>query len=66
MKLNYHVPYERNVMLHWSIMENINDYIFTELGVSGSKVDHPCMITECFANPEYTRASLVEQLFECY
>jgi len=35
MKPNYHVPYERDVMLHLGILENINDYIFTELGVSG-------------------------------
>ena len=36
-------------------MENLNDFIFNEIGVIEEKVDHPLIITEPFANPDYSR-----------
>ena len=36
-------------------MENLNDFIFSEIGVIEEKVDHPLIISEPFANPDYSR-----------
>lgn len=32
LKLNYRSPFERNIVQHSGLLENINDYIFNELG----------------------------------
>jgi actin-related protein 5 len=32
-KLNYRSPYENNLIIHFGIMESMNDYIFSELGI---------------------------------
>ena len=82
LKLNYRSPFERNIVQHSGLLENINDYIFNELGkkweilfflkkmgkigVNDYEVRHPLLVTECFANPEYCRINTVEQFFECY
>ena len=59
----------------------MNDYIFSELGMDfdiiifinifnigldDTKINHPLVITECFANPEFFRSKILEQMFECY
>jgi len=63
---NYKTPFERNVIQHFGLLENLNDYAFSELGVNDSRVNHPLIVTECFASPDYCRSRLFEQLFECY
>ncbi|KAL4456886.1 hypothetical protein ABPG74_014524 [Tetrahymena malaccensis] len=65
-KGNYRSPYERNIIQQFGLLENLNDFIFNEIGVVESKVDHPLIITEPVANPEYCRQNLLEQYFECY
>jgi len=65
-KNNYKTPFERNVIQHFGLLENLNDYTFAELGVNDSRVNHPVLVTECFASPDYCRSRLFEQLFECY
>ena len=43
------------------------DYVFHSLGLSSSSsVDHPILMTEPLANPNYSRAHVSELLFECY
>jgi len=34
--------------------------------INDSKINHPIIATECFANPDFCRSKLLEQLFECY
>ena len=65
-KGNYRSPYERNIVQQFGLLENLNDFIFSEIGVVNSKVDHPLIITEPIANPEYCRQNILEQYFECY
>ena len=33
LKYNYRSPFERNIIQHSGLLENINDYIFNELGL---------------------------------
>lgn len=48
-------------------MENINDYIFSKLSVeSDGRVDHPTILTECYATTDLARTILLELMFECY
>lgn len=65
-KANYRSPFERNIIQHYGLLENINDYIFEQLQAGQEGTYHPVIITECFANPEYCRLNLLEQFFECY
>jgi len=37
------------------LFENINDYVFSELGITENTVNHPLMLTECLSNPDYCR-----------
>lgn len=32
LKNNYRSPFERNIIQHFGLLENVNDYIFNELG----------------------------------
>jgi len=32
LKFNYRSPFERNIVQHSGLLENLNDYIFNELG----------------------------------
>lgn len=44
------------MVTHFHVQEQIFDYIFTHLAIdSDHKVDHPIIMTECFANPNYSR-----------
>lgn len=65
-KSNYKSPYERNLILHFSLFEQCNDYIFSELVRPNRKIRSPLIISEPFANPIHCRTSVLEQLFECY
>lgn len=60
-------PFERNVITNWNHQEQIFDYIFTKMGFDGQdKIDHPIILTEALANPNFCRQQMNELLFECY
>lgn len=49
--------FDRNVVTHYHNQEQIFDFIFKHLSVKGEEqmVPHPVVLTECFANPNYSR-----------
>ena len=59
-------PYDSNVVYHVSSLESILDYTFSHLGIYDSSVNFPILMTEPFANPNYSRAMTSELMFECY
>ena len=65
-KGNYISPYERNLLVHFGMLESIHDYVFSNLEVTDNSVNYPLMISECLGNADISRNSLLEQLFECY
>jgi actin-related protein len=65
-KQSFKSPYEKNIILHFSILEQCNDYIFSELLRPGRRTESPLIISEPFANPIHCRASILGQLFACY
>ncbi|XP_054269700.1 actin-related protein 5 [Macrosteles quadrilineatus] len=59
--------FDRNVVTHIEVQEQIFDYTFSHLGIdTESRVNHPIVITEALLNPNYTRMLMSELLFECY
>lgn len=59
--------FDRNVITHFHIQEQIFDYIFQHLGIDTENcVNHPIVITEAIVNPNYCRQLMSELLFECY
>lgn len=67
LRFQLRTQFDRNVVTHFHIQEQIFDYIFSHLGIdSEGRVDHPVVMTECFANPNYCRNLMSELLFECY
>ena len=49
--------FDRNVVTHFYLQEQIFDYIFTHLGINtAGAVNHPIVITEPVVNPNYCRA----------
>lgn len=59
--------FDRNVITQFNVQEQIFDYTFSHLGIdSNGSINHPIMITEPVANPNYSRLLLSELLFECY
>lgn len=65
-KQNFKSPYEKNLIQHFGMMEHINDYVFSNLGISDAAINHPLIITEPVGNPDYNRNHQLEQFFECY
>jgi len=60
-------PFERNVITNWNHQEQIFDYIFTKMGFERQeRIDHPIVLTEALANPNFCRQQMSELLFECY
>ncbi|KMZ59213.1 actin-related protein 5 [Zostera marina] len=59
-------PFDSNVVYQFDTMEYILDYGFERLGVDGSEVDHPILMTECVYNPVSSRCRMSELLFETY
>lgn len=48
--------FDRNVITHFHIQEQIFDYIFAHLGIdTENHVNHPIVITEAMVNPNYCR-----------
>lgn len=58
--------FDSNVVYQFEIMEYILDFAFDRMGASGSKIDHPVLITECVCNPVQSRSKMAELLFETY
>jgi len=58
-KNNYKSPYERNIVLHFSLLEQCNDYIFSELARPNKRIRSPLIVTEPFANPSHCRTSFL-------
>ncbi|XP_010690839.2 actin-related protein 5 isoform X1 [Beta vulgaris subsp. vulgaris] len=58
--------FDNNVVYQFDIMEYILDFGFDRLGVNGTEVDHPVLITECPCNPLPSRCRMAELLFESY
>ena len=65
-KITYKSLYERNIILHFSLLEQCNDYIFAEMVRPYRQIRSPIIISEPFGNPIHCRTSLIEQFFECY
>lgn len=67
LRFQLRTQFDRNVVTHFHIQEQIFDYIFSHLGINTTEaIHHPILITECFANPNYSRNLMSELLFECY
>ncbi|GAB0087989.1 Actin-related protein 5 [Sergentomyia squamirostris] len=67
LRFQLRTQFDRNVVTHYHIQEQIFDYIFTHLGIdTDGQVPHPVVLTECFANPNSCRQLMSELLFECY
>uniref|UniRef100_A0A1B6L6D3 Actin-related protein 5 n=1 Tax=Graphocephala atropunctata TaxID=36148 RepID=A0A1B6L6D3_9HEMI len=59
--------FDRNVVTHIEVQEQIFDYTFSHLGIdSEGYVNHPIVLTEAVLNPNYSRMLMSELLFECY
>ena len=63
LKANYKSPFERNLILHFGLIEQCNDYIFAELQKGPKRIRNPFIITEAIANPLHCRSSFLEQIF---
>ncbi|XP_020577704.1 actin-related protein 5 [Phalaenopsis equestris] len=63
---SYRSAFDSNVVYQFEIMEYVLDYGFERLGVEGSQVDHPVLMTECICNPISSRSKMAELLFETY
>ncbi|XP_049532585.1 actin-related protein 5 [Anopheles darlingi] len=67
MRMQLRTQFDRNVVTHYNVQEQIMDYIFTKLGINAENaVPHRVMLTECLFNPNYCRSLMSELLFECY
>lgn len=59
--------FDRDVITHYDAQEQIFDHIFSRLGINTQgSVNHPIVMTESVCNPNYSRQSMNELLFECY
>ena len=47
----------------YQLQENVFDHVFDMLGVDGDRVDHPLLLTEPVAQPNYSRARMCADLF---
>ena len=66
-RLKARTPFDGPLISYFETMELVLDYVFHSLGLSASSsVDHPVLMTEPLAQPNYSRSHLNELLFECY
>ncbi|XP_065091690.1 actin-related protein 5 [Ochlerotatus camptorhynchus] len=67
VRFQLRTQFDRNVVTHFHVQEQIFDYLFGKMGINGDGcVPHPILLTECIANPNYSRMLMSELLFECY
>lgn len=65
-KIHKKSPFEKNILTHFGTFEHILDNIFYYLQIRDESVNHPVLITETFANLNFSRKSVTEMLFELY
>ena len=65
-KIHKKSPFEKNIVSHFGTQEHIFDHIFSNLNIKDTNVNHPILITEPFANLNFSRKNITELLFECY
>ncbi|CAK62576.1 unnamed protein product (macronuclear) [Paramecium tetraurelia] len=64
---NYRSPFEKNLIQHFGALEQLNDFVFEMLQAGRhGRVNHPMILTECFATTDLARMIVLEQMFECY
>jgi len=57
LRFQLRTQFDRNVVTHYYIQEQILDYIFTHLGINTEgSVNHPIVMTEAMVNPNYCRS----------
>ncbi|EAT45925.1 AAEL002822-PA [Aedes aegypti] len=67
VRFQLRTQFDRNVVTHLHVQEQIFDYLFGRLGINADGcVPHPVLLTECVANPNYSRMLMSELMFECY
>ncbi|XP_062558705.1 actin-related protein 5 [Armigeres subalbatus] len=67
VRFQLRTQFDRNVVTHLHVQEQIFDYLFGKLGIDmDGHVPHPVLLTECIANPNYSRMLMSELMFECY
>ncbi|ORY34334.1 putative actin-like protein ARP5 [Naematelia encephala] len=63
---NTRYMFDGDMLVHGDLLECALDFTFLQLGITGSRVDKPIVMTERLANPLFTRAMTSELLFELY
>lgn len=57
LRFQLRTQFDRNVVTHYYIQEQIFDYMFTKLGINTEgSVNHPIVMTEAMVNPNYCRS----------
>ncbi|MCQ2816325.1 MAG: hypothetical protein MJ252_03565 [archaeon] len=65
-KVHKKSPFEKNILTHFGTFEHLLDNIFDYLQIKDECVNHPVLITETFANLNFSRKNTSEMLFELY
>lgn len=56
LRFQLRTQFDRNVITHYHIQEEILDHIFQHMGIdSVGQVNHPIVMTETLLNPNYSR-----------
>lgn len=57
LRFQLRTQFDKNVVTHYFLQEQIFDYIFTHLGINTEgKINHPIVMTEALVNPNYCRS----------
>lgn len=57
MRFQLRTQFDKNIVTHFYLQEQIFDYVFAHLGINTEgSVNHPIIITEAYANPNYCRS----------
>ena len=59
-------PFDRNIVTQFELEEIMLDYGFHHLGIEDTSISYPIVMSEAFANPQSSRISMNELLFEGY
>eukprot|EP00045_Choanoeca_perplexa_P013839 m.158761 g.158761 ORF g.158761 m.158761 type:complete len:727 (-) comp16474_c0_seq1:2731-4911(-) len=57
---------EGGLIVAWDLEEAVLDHAFRCLGITGSSVEHPVLMSEAVCNPNICRGRMSELLFELY
>lgn len=58
--------WEGDVLLNFDALENALDFVFVQMAIEGSSVDHPILMSERLCTPIHSRVLTSELLFELY